>query len=124
MYLKERGSAPMNDSRKLSLLAVVGAIVLFIGLFLQFFRLFWAPYIYLIGALCFGYAQFLTRYQGNNLTLRRLTSQQVLGIMALIFAGVLMIVMHRNEWIVCLAIGAFIELYTVFRIDYELKKEK
>jgi hypothetical protein len=35
-----------------------------------------------------------------------------------------MLTMHRNEWIVCLAVAAVLELYTAFRIPQELEKEK
>ena len=41
-----------------------------------------------------------------------------------IVAGVLMLVTHNNEWVLCLTIAAIIELYTAFRIPNELEKEK
>ena len=49
--------------------------------------------------------------------------QQIFGAIALVFAGVLMFTMNRNEWIVCLSIAAILELYTAFRIPQELDKE-
>lgn len=114
----------MESTKRYDWLAMTGAVLIFIGLIVQFSRLSWAPYIYIVGAVAFGSAQFITRYQGPNFVIRRLVNQQIMGIIALILSGVLMLVMHRNEWIVCLSVAAFIELYTVFRIDYELKKEQ
>ena len=42
------------ESKMKDKLAVVGAIVLFIGLALQFVKLAWAPYVYLVGACLFA----------------------------------------------------------------------
>ena len=40
------------ESKMKDKLAVVGAIVLFIGLAVQFIKLVWAPYVYLVVACC------------------------------------------------------------------------
>ena len=105
-------------------IAMTGAVVLFAGLFLQFFRLDVAPYVYLLGAILFAYVQVIHGYKGNNFIIRRLYRQQLIGAILLVVAGVLMIVMKRNEWIVCLAISAFLQLYTAFRIPQEEEREK
>ena len=63
-------------------------------------------------------------YDGKNLIIRRLRRQQILGAVLLVFAGVLMLVTHNNEWILCLTIAAVLELYTAFRIPNELQKDK
>ena len=31
---------------------------------------------------------------------------------------------RRNEWVICLAVGCVLELYTAFRIPAELAKEE
>jgi hypothetical protein len=64
------------------------------------------------------------RYEGHNFILKRLRRQQILGALALMAAGAMMILMHHNEWIVCLTVAAVLELYTAFRIPQELEKEK
>ena len=64
------------------------------------------------------------RYDGRNFIIKRLRRQQIFGAVALVFTGVLMFTMKRNEWIVCLSIAAVLELYTAFRIPQELEKEK
>ena len=76
-----------------------------------------------MGAVLFAYVQVMSRYEGANLIVRRLRRQQILGAVLLVFAGVLMFVTHRNEWVVCLTIAAVLQLYTAFRIPSELEKE-
>jgi hypothetical protein len=50
--------------------------------------------------------------------------QQVVDSLLLVVTGVLMFVMHHNEWIVCLTVAVVIELYTAFRIPQEYRKEE
>lgn len=106
-------------------IAVIGAVVLFAGLILQFVKFEYAPYIYMAGALMFGWVQAKTvRYSGKNIVLKRLKRQQLIGAMLLVIAGVMMILWHHNEWILCLSVAAVLELYTAYRIPYEEEKEK
>lgn len=112
----------MESNRK-DKLAVCGAVVLFVGLALQFVRLEGAPYIYLAGACLFAYVQLVSEYKGKNVIIRRLHRQQILGAMLLVLAGVIMLLWKRNEWIVCLTVAAVLELYTAFRIPQEEAKE-
>ena len=108
-----------------NIIAVAGAVVLFVGLILQFVKFEYAPYIYIVGALMFGWIRAKTgRYFGKNIVLRRLKRQQLIGAMLLVIAGVMMIVWHHNEWILCLSVAAVLELYTAYRIPYEEKKEE
>lgn len=105
-------------------LMMAGAILLLLGAMLQITRWELSPVIYTIGAVLFAYVQVMDGYQGQNLIIRRLRRQQLLGAVLLVFTGVLMFVMKRNEWIVCLTIAAILELYTAFRIPAEMEKEK
>lgn len=113
----------MMGSKMKDKLAVVGAIVLFVGLALQFVKLAWAPYVYLAGACLFAYVQLVSGYKGKNIIIRRLRRQQLLGAMLLVLTGVIMLLWKRNEWIVCLTVAAVLELYTAFRIPQEEAKE-
>ena len=108
------------ESKMKDKLAVVGAIVLFIGLALQFVKLAWAPYVYLVGACLFAYVQLVSDYKGKNIIIRRLRRQQLLGAMLLVLTGVIMLLWKR---IVCLTVAAVLELYTAFRIPQEEAKE-
>lgn len=104
---------------------MTGAVLLLIGAVLQITRWVAAPYVYTLGAVMFGYVQVVRdRYDGANFVLKRLRRQQIFGAIALVFAGVLMFTMQRNEWIVCLSIAAILQLYTAFRIPQELEKDK
>lgn len=103
---------------------VVGAVLLLVGAMLQITRWELSPYIYTVGAVMFAYVQVMSRYEGQNLIVRRLRRQQVLGAVLLVFAGVLMFVTRHNEWMLCLSAAAVLQLYTAFRIPSELEKEK
>ena len=101
-----------------------GAVLTLAGAILQITRWEFSPYIYIIGTILFAYTQVMHGYEGKNLIIRRLRRQQILGAVLLVFAGVLMLVTHNNEWILCLTIAAILELYTAFRIPNELQKDK
>lgn len=113
----------MNKSYEL--VSMAGAVLLLLGAVLQITRWEWAPYLYTLGAVMFGYVQVMGgRYDGASFIVRRLRRQQIFGAIALVFTGVLMFTTKRNEWVVCLSIAAVLELYTAFRIPKELEKEK
>lgn len=106
-----------------SIIQMVGAVLLLVGAMLQITRWELSPVIYTIGAVMFAYVQIMSRYDGQNLIVRRLRRQQILGAVLLVFAGVLMFVTRHNEWVLCLSVAAVIQLYTAFRIPSELEKE-
>lgn len=106
------------------ILYIIGGILLVIGAALYITKWTWAPHIYIVGSFMFGTMQMLDRYTGNNFMLRRLRRQQVLGAIALMITGILMLTSKHNEWILCLLIGCLLELYTAFRIPQEYQKEK
>lgn len=106
-----------------TVIQMVGAVLLLIGAMLQITRWELSPIIYTIGAVMFAYVQVMSRYDGQNLIVRRLRRQQILGAVLLVFAGVLMFVTRHNEWVLCLSVAAVIQLYTAFRIPSELEKE-
>ncbi|MDO4929748.1 MAG: hypothetical protein Q4E59_01290 [Bacteroidales bacterium] len=110
-----------------------GGIILLIGAMLPMFLsdATVAPYVYSVGALMFCAMQFLQRYEGQNITIRRLRRQQILGAIALLATGGLMFCslygvspFDGPEWQMVLAIGAVLEVYTAFRIPAELNKEQ
>lgn len=103
---------------------IIGGILLVMGAALYITKWTWAPYIYIAGSFMFGTMQMLDRYTGNNFILRRLRRQQVIGAIALMLTGILMITCKHNEWIMCMLVGCLLELYTAFRIPQEYEKEK
>ena len=87
--------------------------------------------IYGIGTLMFTLMQVRAEYLGRDLTLMRLRRQQLLGCCCFVLALVMMSMqlhgwgpLRRQEWVVALAIGCILELYTSFRIPQELKAKK
>ena len=112
------------STKTVNVLAMAGAVLLFVGLVLQFGKLVYAPYIYLVGAVMFAYTQVVSGYKGSSFVIRRLRRQQLMGALILVLTGVAMLVWHRNEWIVGLTIAAVLELYTAFRIPQEEAKEQ
>lgn len=109
---------------------MVGGILLIVGAALYMFKPLAAFVIYTLGVLGFGCMQMLQTYDGKNFIVRRLRRQQLLGVVALLLGACCMCMQTfrfgfaiRNEWVVCLAIGAVMELWTAFRIPHELEKE-
>lgn len=98
--------------------------LLFLGLILQFLRITWAPYVYLVGATAFAYWTLRHRYTGKDITLQRLYVQQGLGAAILVLAGMMMIVFRHNEWILALAVGTLLIAYTSVRIPQATRKTK
>lgn len=89
------------------------------------------PYVYGVSAAVFFVMQLRAQDYHGNVVVRRLLRQQALGGLLLMLACVPMWMEVRqqwpfrhNEWIVVVAIGAWMQLYTAFRIPKELEKAK
>lgn len=90
-----------------------------------------APYVFAAGALCFCPIQMSDRYEGSNMTIRRLRRQQMLGsLLLLITAGLMFTAQYGippfrgSEWKITLMIAAVLEVYSIFRIDHEENKQE
>ena len=105
------------------ILYVAGGIVMILGACLYVTRWSAAPYVYLVGAVLFAAMQITDTYKGSSFVVKRLRRQQIIGAVLLVVAGILMLVLHRNEWMVCLLVAAIFELYTAFRIPKELERD-
>ena len=102
---------------------LVGAVMALIGAALHITGWAFTPYIYTIGATLVALSQINSPIVTQNVTVKRLRAQQVLGALLLVATGALMFFMHHNEWILCLTVAALLELYTSFRIPQEMNKE-
>ena len=116
-----------------SLAFTLGGLLLLVGALLPMVPTLsdFAPYVFCAGALLFGMLQLVQRYEGRNVTVRRLRRQQMLGACLLMISACLLLVtafrllpLRGGEWKVVLAIAAVLELYTAFRLPTELEKEK
>jgi hypothetical protein len=120
-----------------SVLMLLGGLLMATGAIL--FITHWdpSPYVYILGSALFVSMQFLQRYEGVNITLRRLRNIYVIGGILILFTGILMIFNYqyvylkwfnygfyiRNEWVLSLFVGSLLQLYTSYRIPVELDKE-
>ena len=104
------------------ILNYVGALAILVGLVMRLLLPEYSATVYLCGAVAFALTQFLLRPRYEGLVMRRLVAQQQLAGLFLVGAGVLMFTHHNNEWIAIVLCGAFIELYSVFRLSHEIEK--
>lgn len=124
----------------------IGGVLLLVGAMVMITGWGYAPYIYLLGSVMFASAQLSDRYDGDDMILKRLRLQQVLGSILLVITGFLMFSSNyhqqlmfnnsmndtlrsflltltaRNSWIVTLSIATLFELYSSFRIDARNKE--
>ena len=109
----------------------MGAILMLIGVTVHIFNAEISLFIYGIGAMLFSLMQLRAVYDGNDLNVIRLRRQQLFA--CLMFIGTAMCMSmqvyqygfaRRNEWVVALAIGCVLELYTAWRIPNALQKAK
>lgn len=99
-----------------STLMIIGALLLLAGAALMITGWTLAPYLFCVGALLFAAMQMTDRYEGQDITVKRLRRQQLIGSLMLLVTGVMMFVERHNGWIVTLTIAAVIQLYTAFRM--------
>jgi hypothetical protein len=117
---------------------IVGAVLMVAGAALWMVCKSVAPWLFAVGALAFVAMQVQQRYEGDNFTIQRLRRIMLLSDVLLILCAALMFADDgnpfgldhltwvnyvHNNWLVLLLIAAVIQLYTVVRIDAELKKE-
>ncbi len=125
-------------SRLQSIVFAAGALLMLAGAIMGMMAPQVAPWIFAIGALAYTAMQFCQRYQGDNITIRRLSRIMLLSDVLLIGVAAMMFADYRNpfqleyltwlryihnNWVVVLLLTAIIQLYTVYRIDAELRKE-
>ncbi len=117
---------------------VSGAVLMMAGAALWMMFKSLAPWIFAVGALAFVAMQVQQRYEGDNFTIQRLRRIMLMSDVLLILTAALMFADDgnpfgldhltwlnyiHNNWMVLLLLAAVIQLYTVFRMDSELKKE-
>ena len=135
----------MKQLNKLqSILYAVGGALMVIGA--GCFAFMWQQqvvcWLYLVGATLFCLTQSMQTYEGTDFVVRRLKRIQAVANIFFMLAGILMIdtayMFFRplfdssiayvdylyNKWVVLLLIAALLEIYTMHRIDHEMKKDK
>lgn len=109
----------------------LGGALLVIGAVLPLFSATAAAYTFALGAVLFSPIQMSDRYEGSNLIVRRLRRQQMLGALLLLVTAALMLTslyqvppFRGGEWRITLIIATVLEVYAIFRIDHEERKER
>ena len=118
---------------------VVGGLLMVIGAGSSLLMWRWAPYLFAVGALGFASMQMLQRYEGKNVTIRRLRRMMLISDVLFLLAALLMFASQGNvfglshityvqyiynKWVVVLLIAAILQLYSSHRIGHELQKEQ
>ncbi len=126
----------LNNTENFIFLA--GAVMMVVGSAANIFLQGWAPYVFAMGALAFVLMQLKQRYEGNNLTIRRLRGIMIASDVCFLLAALLMFANQgnfiglrwtyyvnyvHNNWVVALLIAAVLQLYSTHRISRELDKE-
>lgn len=126
----------------------LGCILMVVGVALNFFGLIRvAPWIFLVGTLCFAAMQYVQVYNGNNFVIRRLRRIMLISDFLIVVSGLLMVenVFHftlplfqqygldgmraynqyviHNNWVVTMLIAAVLQIYTMHRLSNELEKD-
>lgn len=127
-----------------SILFAIGGMLMVIGA--GYFAFMWQQqvvcWLFLAGASMFTLMQSMQTYEGSNFVIRRLKRIQAVANIFFMLAGILMVdtayMFFRplfnssiayidflyNKWVVLLLIAAFLEIYSMHRIDSEMKKDK
>ena len=127
-----------------SILFAIGGMLMVIGA--GCFAFMWQQqvvcWLFLAGASMFTLMQSMQTYEGSNFVIRRLKRIQAVANIFFMLAGILMVdtayMFFRplfnssiayidflyNRWVVLLLIAAFLEIYSMHRIDSEMKKDK
>ena len=102
-----------------------------VGVAIHIFSAEISLYVYGIGAMLFCLMQLRAVYEGNDWLVIRLRRQQLLACVLFLATAMCMSMQvyqygfaRRNEWVVALAIGCVLELYTAWRIPHALQKAK
>ncbi|MDR1919484.1 MAG: hypothetical protein LBQ65_07550 [Tannerellaceae bacterium] len=88
-------------------------LFLLIGAVLYLTKLFFAPYLFALGAAGIAVCQLTTPVKHLSLRARRLQTFNVIAGLLMVVASVFMF-KNQNEWVLCLSIAAILQLYTAF----------
>lgn len=116
----------MND-KIFALIANVGETIVLIASAIWITKWEWTAYLYAIGAFLFCVGRICEKRDiNNNVALKRLYSQRLIGLAMLLLSATMMCFYKssRTAWILPFVIFVVFELYTAFRIPAEEKKEK
>ena len=121
-----------------SAILVIGAVMMVIGSGANLFAQSWAPYVFAMGTIGFVLMQLKQKYDGDNVSIKRLRRMVIISDVCLLLAAVMMfanmdnlfrldaityIKYVHNNWVVVLMVAAMLQLYTSHRISKEILKD-
>lgn len=125
-------------SKTESALFLIGGLLMVAGAAGSLFLQWWAAYAFAPGSLLYAAMQMRQRYEGTNITIRRLRRIMLISDVLFLLAALLMLANKsnflgldfliylqyvHNNWIVLVLLAAVLQLYTTHRIAHELDKE-
>ncbi len=117
---------------------LLGGLLMVVGSGAALFIQSWAPYVFAPGALLFAAMQLRQRYEGNNITVKRLRHMIILSDVLFLVAALLMFANQsnflgldyltyikyvHNNWVIVLLVAAILQLYASHRIANELEED-
>ena len=121
-----------------SIIFLIGGLLMVIGAGTSLLAWGAAPYVFALGALCFAAMQMKQRYDGQNVTIRRLRRMMLISDVLFLVSALLMFASQRNifgldhitylqyvynKWVMFLLAGAILQMYSTHRISNELQKD-
>jgi hypothetical protein len=121
-----------------NIIFLVGGLLMVIGAGSSLLAWRFAPYVFAVGAVCFAAMQMKQRYEGQNITIRRLRRMMLISDVLFLVSALLMFASQGNifglshitylqyiynKWVITLLIAAILQLYSSHRIGQELEKE-
>ncbi|MDR1555662.1 MAG: hypothetical protein LBS88_01355 [Tannerellaceae bacterium] len=94
------------------------AVFLLSGAVCYLTKVFFAPYLFALGAAGIAVCHLTTPVKHAGIRFRRLQRLNVIAGLLMLVASVFMF-KHQNEWILCLSIAAILQLYTAFVVRKE-----
>ena len=101
----------------------IGAIFLILSAALYITGNKYIPYVYAVSGAIVAVTYLSNPYQGSNLRLKRLNTQQAIAAILLPVSSFFMF-KGMNEWFLVLFVSAFLQLYVILIREREEKKEK
>lgn len=117
---------------------LLGAVMMVVGSGANIFMYSWAPYVFAAGAVAFVLMQLRQRYEGTDITVRRLRRMIIFSDVLFLASAVIMFAGHgnpfgldgltyaryvHNNWVVTLLVAAILQMYATHRIGGELEKD-
>ncbi|MBO4370462.1 MAG: hypothetical protein J5808_03765 [Paludibacteraceae bacterium] len=104
----------MTKPNKSDIFHLIGAALVFIGAVIYLLHHLAAAICVGVGAVIIGYVRVSTRYQGDDLRLKRLSTMQTLTAVFYLATAILMY-MGNSLWVICLLYAAVMELVLIWR---------